>query len=50
LGYTGVIYANLALRELRRKGHIGDALNLVADFSELQRPGAQRRVRCARAL
>jgi 2-methylisocitrate lyase-like PEP mutase family enzyme len=48
LGYAGVIYANLALQsalkgvqaalgELRRKGHIGDALNLVADFSERQR-------------
>ena len=48
LGYAGVIYANLALQsalkgmqaalgELRRKGHIGDALNLIADFSERQR-------------
>src|SRR5437660_2638426 len=48
LGYAGVIYANLALQsalkgmqaalgELRRRGHIGDALNLVMDFSERQR-------------
>ena len=48
LGYAGVIYANLALQsalkgmqaalgELRRRGHIGDALNLIADFSERQR-------------
>jgi 2-methylisocitrate lyase-like PEP mutase family enzyme len=48
LGYAGVIYANVALQsalkgmqaalgELRRKGHIGDALNLVTDFAERQR-------------
>jgi 2-methylisocitrate lyase-like PEP mutase family enzyme len=48
LGYAGVIYANVALQsalkgmqaalgELRRKGHIGDALNLLTDFSERQR-------------
>ena len=48
VGYAGVIYANLALQsalkgmqaalgELRRRGHIGDALNLIADFSERQR-------------
>jgi 2-methylisocitrate lyase-like PEP mutase family enzyme len=48
LGYAGVIYANLALQsalkgmqaalgELRRRGHIGDALNLITDFSERQR-------------
>jgi len=48
LGYAGVIYANLALQsalkgmqaalgELRRRGHVGDALNLITDFSERQR-------------
>jgi 2-methylisocitrate lyase-like PEP mutase family enzyme len=48
LGYAGVIYANVALQaavlgmqaalgELRRKGHMGDATRLVADFSERQR-------------
>jgi 2,3-dimethylmalate lyase len=48
LGYAGVIYANVALQaavlgmqaalgELRRKGHMGDATKLVADFSERQR-------------
>jgi len=48
LGYAGVIYANVALqaavkgmqaalRELRRKGHMGDAADLVVDFSERQR-------------
>jgi 2-methylisocitrate lyase-like PEP mutase family enzyme len=48
LGYAGAIYANLALQsalkgmlaalgELRRRGHIGDALNLITDFSERQR-------------
>jgi 2,3-dimethylmalate lyase len=48
LGYAGVIYANVALQsalkgmqaalgELRRKGDMGDALNLVTDFSERQR-------------
>ena len=48
LGYAGVIYANVALQsalkgmqaalsELRRKGHMGEALNLVAHFSERQR-------------
>jgi 2-methylisocitrate lyase-like PEP mutase family enzyme len=48
LGYAGVIYANVALQsavkgmqaalgELRRKGHMGDASDLVADFSERQR-------------
>ena len=48
LGYAGVIYANVALQsalkvmqaalgELRRKGHIGDALNLLTDFAERQR-------------
>jgi 2-methylisocitrate lyase-like PEP mutase family enzyme len=48
LGYAGVIYANVALQaalkgmqaalsELRRKGHIGDAKELVADFPERQR-------------
>jgi 2-methylisocitrate lyase-like PEP mutase family enzyme len=48
LGYAGVTYANVALQsalkgmqaalsELRRKGHMGEALNLVADFSERQR-------------
>jgi 2-methylisocitrate lyase-like PEP mutase family enzyme len=48
LGYAGVIYANVALQsavkgmqsalgELRRKGHMGDARDLVADFSERQR-------------
>jgi len=48
LGYAGVIYANVALQaavkgmqaalgELRRKGHMGDASNMVADFSERQR-------------
>jgi 2-methylisocitrate lyase-like PEP mutase family enzyme len=48
LGYAGVIYANVALQaavlgmqaalgELRRKGHMGDAAQLVADFSERQR-------------
>jgi len=26
-----------ALGELRRKGHIGDALNLLTDFAERQR-------------
>jgi 2-methylisocitrate lyase-like PEP mutase family enzyme len=47
-GYAGVIYANVALQsalkgmqaalgELRRKGHIGDALNLLTDFAERQR-------------
>ena len=47
-GYAGVIYANVALQsalkgmqaalgELRRKGSMGDAMNLVADFSERQR-------------
>jgi 2-methylisocitrate lyase-like PEP mutase family enzyme len=48
LGYAGVIYANVALQsalkgmqaalgELRHKGDMGDALNLIADFSERQR-------------
>jgi 2-methylisocitrate lyase-like PEP mutase family enzyme len=48
LGYAGVIYANVALQaalkgmqaalsELRRKGYIGDAKELVADFPERQR-------------
>jgi 2-methylisocitrate lyase-like PEP mutase family enzyme len=48
LGYAGVIYANLALQsalkgmqaalgELRRRGHVGDALNLITDFSGRQR-------------
>jgi 2-methylisocitrate lyase-like PEP mutase family enzyme len=48
LGYAGVIYANVALQsalkgmqaalgELRRKGDMGEALNLLADFSERQR-------------
>jgi 2-methylisocitrate lyase-like PEP mutase family enzyme len=48
LGYAGVIYANVALQaavlgmqvalgELRRKGSMGDATKLVADFSERQR-------------
>ena len=48
LGYAGVIYANVALQsalkgmqaalgELRRRGHMGEALNLVMDFSERQR-------------
>jgi len=48
LGYAGVIYANVALQaavlgmqaalgELRRKGFMGDATRLVADFSERQR-------------
>jgi 2-methylisocitrate lyase-like PEP mutase family enzyme len=48
LGYAGVIYANVALQsalkgmqaalgELRRKGHMGDAMKLVADFAERQR-------------
>jgi 2-methylisocitrate lyase-like PEP mutase family enzyme len=48
LGYAGVIYANVALQsalkgmqaalgELRRKGHIRDALNLLTDFAERQR-------------
>jgi 2-methylisocitrate lyase-like PEP mutase family enzyme len=48
LGYAGVIYANVALQaavlgmqaalgELRRKGSMGDAARLVADFSERQR-------------
>jgi 2-methylisocitrate lyase-like PEP mutase family enzyme len=48
LGYAGVIYANVALQaavlgmqtalgELRRHGHMGDAVKLVADFAERQR-------------
>jgi 2-methylisocitrate lyase-like PEP mutase family enzyme len=48
LGYAGVIYANVALQaalkgmqaalgELRRRGHMGDARELVVDFSERQR-------------
>jgi 2-methylisocitrate lyase-like PEP mutase family enzyme len=48
LGYAGVIYANVALQsalkgmqaalgELRRKGRIADALNLLTDFAERQR-------------
>jgi len=48
LSYAGVIYANVALQaavlgmqaalgELRRKGYMGDAARLVADFSERQR-------------
>ena len=48
LGYAGVIYANVALQaavkgmqaalgELRRKGHMGEATDMVADFSERQR-------------
>ncbi|MGZ3297153.1 MAG: isocitrate lyase/PEP mutase family protein, partial [Xanthobacteraceae bacterium] len=48
LGYAGVIYANVALQaavkgmqaalgELRRRGHMGDATDMVADFSERQR-------------
>jgi len=48
LGYAGVIYANVALQaalkgmqaalgELRREGHMGEAQNLLADFSERQR-------------
>jgi 2-methylisocitrate lyase-like PEP mutase family enzyme len=48
LGYAGVIYANVALQaavlgmqaalgELRRKGYMGDATRLAADFSERQR-------------
>jgi len=48
LGYAGVIYANVALQaavlgmqtalgELRRHGHMGDAIKLVADFAERQR-------------
>src|SRR5438105_5322925 len=47
-GYAGVIYANVALQsalkgmqaalgELRRRGHMGEALNLIMDFSERQR-------------
>jgi len=48
LGYAGVIYANVALQsalkgmqaalgELRRKGYMGNAMELVMDFSERQR-------------
>ena len=48
LGYAGVIYANVALQaavkgmqaalgELRRKGHMGEAVGMVADFAERQR-------------
>jgi 2-methylisocitrate lyase-like PEP mutase family enzyme len=48
LGYAGVIYANVALQsalkgmqaalgELRRKGQMGHAMNMVIDFSERQR-------------
>ena len=48
LGYAGVIYANVALQaavkgmqaalgELRRKGFMGDATALVAEFAERQR-------------
>src|SRR3979490_1285080 len=48
LGYAGVIYDNVALQaavkgmqaalgELKRKGHMGEATNMVADFSERQR-------------
>jgi len=48
LGYAGVIYANVALQaavkgmqaalgELRRKGHMGEASDMVADFAERQR-------------
>ena len=48
LGFAGVIYANAALQaavlgmqaalgELRRKGQMGDATDMVADFSERQR-------------
>jgi 2-methylisocitrate lyase-like PEP mutase family enzyme len=48
LGYAGVIYANVALQaavkgmqaalgELRRKGHMGEAIGMVADFAERQR-------------
>jgi 2-methylisocitrate lyase-like PEP mutase family enzyme len=48
LGYAGVIYANVALQaavkgmqaalgELRRKGHMGEAISMVADFAERQR-------------
>jgi 2-methylisocitrate lyase-like PEP mutase family enzyme len=48
LGFAGVIYANVALQasllgmqaalgELHRKGHMGDAGNLVLDFAERQR-------------
>jgi 2-methylisocitrate lyase-like PEP mutase family enzyme len=48
LGYAGVIYANVALQaavkgmqaalgELRRKGHMGEATDMVADFAERQR-------------
>ncbi|HZD63131.1 MAG TPA: oxaloacetate decarboxylase [Xanthobacteraceae bacterium] len=48
LGYAGVIYANVALQaavkgmqaalgELRRKGDMGEASDMVADFSERQR-------------
>ena len=48
LGYAGVIYANVALQaavkgmqaalgELRRKGHMGEANGMVADFAERQR-------------
>ena len=48
LGYAGVIYANVALQaavkgmqaalgELKRKGHMGEAIGMVADFAERQR-------------
>jgi len=48
LGYAGVIYANVALQaavkgmqaalgELRRKGHMGESISMVADFAERQR-------------
>ena len=48
LGYAGVIYANVALQaavkgmqaalgELRHKGHMGEATDMVADFAERQR-------------
>src|SRR5215468_9887498 len=48
LGYAGVIYANVALQsalkgmqaalgDLRRKGYMGNAMELVMDFSERQR-------------
>ena len=48
LGYAGVIYANVALQsalkgmqaalgELRRKGYMGNGMELVMDFSERQR-------------
>jgi 2-methylisocitrate lyase-like PEP mutase family enzyme len=48
LGYAGVIYANVALQaavkgmqaalgELKQRGHMGDAMQLVAEFSERQR-------------